>query len=750
MNHLENILAAFISELPEGVLICNTAGEMLLYNRRAREFLESGTDRAEYGKDSDMKDMCAAFCTESAEFPAGPSVYTLIDKSLIQHAMDEISDKLKHHSARAVSHFIVEGKEKAVLQVRAIPVLNPAGQFTEFVLILTDITRQREADQRVDALLKSLTRSARSPLASIRSAIEILREYPDMTAKNLRRFKEIIYKESVTLSHLLNKAADEYSALVKNRWSRAPVSCEELMETLSRRAADTLNIRVSAEPLSEKLWVKVDTYSITAALLFVLNQLKEETGTREFSCKFEKEKKFVNLGLRWQGSPAGQEMIKKWEDCFLSISGEKSPLTLKEVLVHHEAEMWCCGSGKSQAPHICFLLPTVEKFESDDLKDTRILPESRPEFDIFSHPENPEPDSRLLTELSYTVLIREISEITEIEDLIAKPAQLPGLIHNMLSGGATMRNVTWLITTFSDAVLKRLIDFAIQDAGPPPVKFAFIVLGSEGRKEQTLKTDQDNAIIFEDRSAGEENAIAYFSALGEKICTWLDRAGYAFCEGDIMAKNPKWCQPLSVWKKYFSDWIRAAEPEDLFHSSIFFDFRFISGDPELVAQLRDYLFTSLTGWSGFFRHMTENTVCFKPPLSFLGNFIVETKGAHRNSLDIKRPMTQIVDFARICALRHGVQETNTQERLYRLCLKNVLTRETYHETEQAYSYMMQLRFARQIAAVLDENTKPDNYIDPGKLSAIERKMLKEAFKRVEKTQTKLSFDFIGMSDSHMK
>jgi CBS domain-containing protein len=570
-----------------------------------------------------------------------------------------------------------------------------------------------------------------------------------MESENLQRFKEIIYKESVTLSHLLNKVADEYSALVKNRWSRAPVSCEELMETLRKRAADTLNIRVAAEPLSEKLWVKVDTHSITAALLFVLNQLKQETGTREFICKLEKEKKFVNLNLWWQGSPAGQEMIKKWEDSFLTINGENSPLTLKEVLVHHEAEMWCCGSEKSNDRHICFLLPVAEKFESDTLKDTRILPESRPELDIFSRPGNSEPDSRLLTELSYTVLIREISEITDIEDLIAKPAQLPGLIHNMLSGGATMRNVTWLITTFSDAVLKKLIDLAIQDAGPPPVKFAFIVLGSEGRKEQTLKTDQDNAIIFED-TPGEEKAGAYFSALGEKICTWLDRAGYALCKGEIMAKNSKWCQPLPVWKKYFSDWIHAAEPEDLLHSSIFFDFRFVFGDPELVARLRDHLFNSLTGWSGFFRHMTENTVCFKPPLSFLGNFIVETKGAHRNSLDIKRPMTQIVDFARIYALRHAVRETNTQERLYRLCLKNVLNREAYHETEQAYSYMMQLRFARQIAAVLDENTKPDNYIDPGKLSAIERKMLKEAFKRVEKTQTKLSFDFIGMSDSHMK
>ncbi|MEA3280509.1 MAG: DUF294 nucleotidyltransferase-like domain-containing protein, partial [Thermodesulfobacteriota bacterium] len=246
------------------------------------------------------------------------------------------------------------------------------------------------------------------------------------------------------------------------------------------------------------------------------------------------------------------------------------------------------------------------------------------------------------------LLIRNISSADSVEDIIDIHKQLPGLIQNLISSGAKAKNVTMLITTISDAILDKLIRFAINELGAPPVRFVFMILGSEGRKEQTLKTDQDNAIIFEDVSAESLQRVqGYFIKFGEKVCTWLDQAGYAFCEGGVMAKNPKWCQPLSVWKEYFSTWIHAAEPEDLLQSSIFFDFRGGYGDKELIVQLRKYLFDSLGGWSGFFRHLTENTLHFKPPIGFFRNFVVESKGEHRDSFDIKNAMMPIVDFARI-------------------------------------------------------------------------------------------------------
>ena len=342
-------------------------------------------------------------------------------------------------------------------------------------------------------------------------------------------------------------------------------------------------------------------------------------------------------------------------------------------------------------------------------------------------------------------VVREIISANSIDEIIDRYRRLPKLIQALINNGAKSKNVNRFITTVSDTILNKIIGFAIQELGAPPVGFAFMIMGSEGRKEQTLKTDQDNAIIFEDVPEDKEDEVRkYFLNFGEKVCTWLDMAGYEFCTGDVMARNPKWCQPLSVWKNHFNSWIHTAEAEDLLKSSIFFDFRCAYGDSTLIDRLRKYLLKSLEGWAGFFRHLSENALFFKPPIGFFRNFVVESKGEHRDTLDIKSAMTPVVDFARIYALKNGIEETNTQERLYQLYLKNVLTWQDYSETEQAYSFMMQLRFVRQITAIIDEKSKPDNYINPKKLSRMEQTMLKEIFKKIEKIQTKLGFEFTGM------
>lgn len=343
-------------------------------------------------------------------------------------------------------------------------------------------------------------------------------------------------------------------------------------------------------------------------------------------------------------------------------------------------------------------------------------------------------------------LIHEIFAAGTKEEIFNKHGQLPAIIQGLINNGAKSQNINKLITTVSDAILYKMIDFAIDELGPPPVAFVFMTLGSEGRKEQTLKTDQDNAILFEDGPATSENRTGeYFLRLGETVCNWLDKAGYAFCKGNVMAQNPQWCQSLKQWKGYFSSWIFKAAPEDLLQASIFFDFRGAYGNLQLVTELRNFLFDSLVGWAGFFRNLTENALHFKPPIGFFRNFVVESKGRHRNVFDVKSAMMPIVDFARIYALKHTVRETNTQERLAQLRQTNVISRQEYEELEQSYSFLMQLRFVRQITAIIDEGSKPDNYVNPRKLSRIEQTMLKEIFKRTEKFQAKLGFDFTGIN-----
>ena len=282
------------------------------------------------------------------------------------------------------------------------------------------------------------------------------------------------------------------------------------------------------------------------------------------------------------------------------------------------------------------------------------------------------------------------------------------------------------------------------EMGPPPVNFAFMILGSEGRGEQTLKTDQDNAIVFDDVSEAElPDVSSFFLEVGKRACTMLDQIGYALCDGDVMAQNPNWCQPLSKWMTYFLQWIHAAEPEDLLQASIFFDFRCGYGDAQLVDSLRDHLHGAIRQWSGFLRHMTENALYFRPPLGFFRNFVVESKGEHRDAFDIQSAMMPIVDFARVYALKNGIAATNTLDRLAQLRDKKVISPEEYVEIEKAYSFLMQLRLTRHVTAAMEHHKKPDNFINPKRLSRIEQTMLKEIFKRVEKFQGKMQFDFVG-------
>ncbi len=341
-------------------------------------------------------------------------------------------------------------------------------------------------------------------------------------------------------------------------------------------------------------------------------------------------------------------------------------------------------------------------------------------------------------------IIREIAQARFINQLVQIQKQVPRLLQTLINTGAKARNVTRFLTTVSDAILQKIIGFALDEFGPPPVKFAFMILGSEGRMEQTLKTDQDNAIIFEDVPPGSLKKVTkYFLKFSDRVCNWLDEAGYAFCKGGVMAKNANWCQPLSNWKSYFQRWIHTAEPKALLQASIFFDFRAGYGDTALIDGLRQHLFKALVGWPGFFRHLAENALYFTPPIGFFRNFVVESKGEHRNAFDIKAAMQPIVDYARIYALNNRLEQTNTLERLHQLLAIKKISWEEYNELDTAYSYLMQQRLVRQVKKAVEDKTEPDNYINPKKLSRIEQTTLKEIFKRIEKFQGKLSFDFTG-------
>jgi CBS domain-containing protein len=212
-----------------------------------------------------------------------------------------------------------------------------------------------------------------------------------------------------------------------------------------------------------------------------------------------------------------------------------------------------------------------------------------------------------------------------------------------------------------------------------------------------------------------------------------------------MAKNPKWCQPLSQWKKYFKSWIQTPAPENLLNSSIFFDFRGTWGDITLADELKDYLFNSIEKGSFFLRNLAENTLTIKPPLNMFGKFVTKTEGERKGSLDIKKAMLPIVDFARIYALKNAIPQSNTLTRLFRLYTRHAITNKEYMDIIRAYNYMMQLRFLRQITTLIDEEKPADNYIYLSNLSALDHVLLKEIIKITEKLQLKLKGEFARSS-----
>ncbi len=340
------------------------------------------------------------------------------------------------------------------------------------------------------------------------------------------------------------------------------------------------------------------------------------------------------------------------------------------------------------------------------------------------------------------LLIKTVKSATNIQDLENIHSKLEKMLLDPIKNGASPEYITRLISTFSDAIIDRIISFSLDKIGPPPCKFVFLTMGSEGREEQTLISDQDNAIIFEDCDKPDE-AKQYFDAFAALVCDQLDMAGYRYCDGNNMAKNPKWCQPLSKWKEYFNAWIRTSNPENLLHSSIFFDFRGTWGEIALADELKNYLLSSIGGWSGFLRNLTENTLYFKPPLTRFGNFILETKGVQKGNLDIKIAMLPLIDFTRVYALKNGIQQTNTLTRLFRLYIRHALTKKEHTDIVRAYNFMMRLRFLNQITSIMDEKKLPDNFINPKNLSSLDQTLLKEIFRMTEKLQGKLGIEFTG-------
>ncbi|MEO8884747.1 MAG: DUF294 nucleotidyltransferase-like domain-containing protein [Mucilaginibacter sp.] len=352
--------------------------------------------------------------------------------------------------------------------------------------------------------------------------------------------------------------------------------------------------------------------------------------------------------------------------------------------------------------------------------------------------------NKLLSEQAQSplIFIQSVKSAVSAQELKKKWEAVPAFVNQLLQRGVHAHIANRVITTIADTIALKVIEQAIELLGQPPAKFVFIVLGSEGRKEQTFKTDQDNAIIYEDKAnEHREEVREYFLNFATQVSERLNEIGFVFCTGGYMAQNPKWTHSLSHWKRNYEHWMDESLPETVINFSTFFDCRTIYGDESIMDELHDFLNEMLQKpQDKLFYNMTINALQYEPPLTFFNSIRTFTKD-EKEVFDIKKAMTPIVDLVRVYALKYLIFEQNTGDRMKILKEKGVFTEAQYYELNQAYYFLMNIRLKKQSIQLMQDRTDPDNYMDISALSKIERVTLKEVFKVIKNFQSKIKLEF---------
>lgn len=343
------------------------------------------------------------------------------------------------------------------------------------------------------------------------------------------------------------------------------------------------------------------------------------------------------------------------------------------------------------------------------------------------------------------VLIKEMLNATDTSALKKIRDKAENLVESYLHQEVGIPFISHIITDINDVLIQKAIEISIEKQAAlgyklPEVDFCWLSLGSEGRKEQLLRTDQDNALVFE--PPADESKLPqvreYFLTLAKKVTDILIESGFEQCPADMMASNPKWCLSLTEWENLFRDWIEVPDPEALLHSNIFFDFRPVAGNEKLALELRETVFNFIDKSSMFLPFLAKNALQNPPPLGFFRNFIVEKSGEHKNDFDIKaRAMMPLADAARVLAYEYKLKSfDSTFERYQEAGRIDPNLSSLCEAAAQAYEILIRLRAQNGI-----KNKDSGRYIDLDQLNKLDRQTLRNIFKTIEKVQQHLELRY---------
>lgn len=329
--------------------------------------------------------------------------------------------------------------------------------------------------------------------------------------------------------------------------------------------------------------------------------------------------------------------------------------------------------------------------------------------------------------------VSDAAQASNASALCEVTRRIPNLLVQLVAAGNRHDVVTRMITDIADVVTRRLLHLAEDTLGPPPARYLWLACGSQGRQEQTGVSDQDNCLILED--SVDDAAQDYFARFAQIVSDGLDACGYVFCPGDMMATNPRWRQPVSVWRSYFEGWIAQPNREAQMLASVMFDLRPIGGDVSLFAGLQAETLRAASSNSIFTAHMASNALTHQTPLGMLRGLATIRSGEHRNTIDTKlNGVVPVVDLGRMYALQGRLTEINTRARLKAAISANIISASGGRDLLDAYDLVAQARLEHQ-ANLIKQGKAPDNFLPPATLSGFERSHLRDAFVVIKTMQS---------------
>lgn len=334
-------------------------------------------------------------------------------------------------------------------------------------------------------------------------------------------------------------------------------------------------------------------------------------------------------------------------------------------------------------------------------------------------------------------LINQIHKTRTVDRLVKAADQIPSALCQMVNHGLSAKDISYTISSIGRAINQQLLKLAEEKYGVPPISYCWVIAGSLARNDQTAKSDQDNMLLLSDDYDDELHA-EYFSQLASFVCEGLNRCGYVYCPGDVMATNQKWRQPLQQWKQYFYNWIVSPEPKALMYASIFFDLRGIHGSHKLLNDLHKHISQLIANNQMFLNYMAANALHNTPPLGFFRTFVLEDHGTEEKALNLKkRGVVPVTDLARVYALESRASAINTLERLEVAFAQNSLSKAGLKDLRDAFDFLSDIRLQHQ-AKQISQGKTADNYLPPQELSSLERRHLKDTFEIIRTYQNALS------------